>query len=354
MSNNPQYLTGNIKNKRLPKSLVGVILFLLLIASGVHSGFITLGEVYHFPVIARILVPIFYWISISVVLTIYIRKRIKKTYEEPLKELAVATHKVATGDFSIRVDTIHSSDKYDYLDSVILDFNKMVEELSGIEVMKSDFISNVSHEFKTPIAVIQNNAEYLISTDLKDNQKECVEAVYTSVKRLTSLVSNILRLSKLENQSLLPSVKKYDVCAQLAQCAVDAEEIIENDYVVLEADMEDRAYIKADPSLMELVWNNLLSNALKFTSVGAVSIKQYSDEENIFISIIDTGCGMDKYTVEHIFDKFYQGDSSHSIAGNGLGLTLVKRVLSLHGFEILVKSTKGNGSEFKVIMPKAQ
>lgn len=354
MSNSPQYLAGGIKNKRLPKSLLALLLTIFMLSSGIHYGFIVLGETFNYSAELKVIIPIIYWISVSVSLTLFSRKKIKDVYESPLQDLAVATSKVAGGDFSVKVEPMHTPTKYDCLDSVILDFNKMVEELAGVEMMKTDFISNVSHEFKTPIAVIQNNAEYLINTDLDNNQKECVEALYASAKSLSSLVTNILRLSKLENQSVLPSMEQYDVCAQLAGCAAEAEEANNNGDIVLEADMEDRAYIKADPALMEIVWNNLLSNAIKFTSLGVISIKQYSDEDNVYISVIDTGCGMSKDTIEHIFDKFYQGESSHSIIGNGLGLTLVKRVLSLHDFEILVKSTEGNGSEFKVIMPKAK
>ena len=352
MSNNPQYLSGGIRNRKLPKGLFGLLLGIFLLSSGVHYGFIVLGETYNYNAFLKVIIPIVYWVSISVSMTLYIRKKIRETYEEPLQNLAAATSRVASGDFSVCVEPMHTPDKFDCLDAVILDFNQMVLELSGIETMKTDFISNVSHEFKTPIAVIQNNAEYLKATHLTDSQSDCVNAMYLSAKSLSSLVTNVLKLSKLENQCILPTAESYDVCAQLAACAADVEEILDRHGVALEAEVEDSAYIDADPALMELVWNNLLSNAVKFTEKGSVTIKQHSDENNIYVSVIDTGCGMNSETLEKIFDKFYQGDSSHGAVGNGLGLALAKRVLSLHGFSIDVKSEEGVGSEFTVVIPK--
>lgn len=354
MSNNPQYLSGGIRNRKLPKGLFGLLLGFFLLSSGVHYGFIVLGETYNYNASLKVIIPVVYWVSISASMTLYIRKKIKETYEEPLQNLAAATSKVASGDFSVFVEPMHTPDKYDCLDSVILDFNRMVSELSGIETMKTDFISNVSHEFKTPIAVIQNNAEYLKSTDLSDIQKDCIEAMYLSSKSLSSLVTNVLKLSKLENQCILPTTESYDVCAQLAGCAAEFEGILEGNGVSLEAEMEDCAYINADPALMELVWNNLLSNATKFTESGSVTVKEHSDEDNVYVSVIDTGCGMDNETLNKIFDKFYQGDTSHGSVGNGLGLALVQRVLSLHSFAINVKSEKDIGSEFLITIPKTK
>lgn len=352
MSNNPQYLSGGIRNRKLPKGLFGILLGIFLLSSGVNYGFIVLGETYNYHAVVKVLIPLIYWISVSVSMTLFIRRMIRKTYEEPLQNLAAATSKVASGDFSVCVEPMHTPDKYGCLDAVILDFNQMVLELSGIETMKTDFISNVSHEFKTPIAVIQNNAEYLKSTNLTDTQRDCVSAMYLSAKSLSSLVTNVLKLSKLENQQILPTIENYDVCAQIADCATGFEAILEKHGVTLEAEIEDSAHINADPALMELVWNNLLSNAVKFTQSGSVTIKEYSDEANIYVSVTDTGCGMNSETLEKIFDKFFQGDSSHSTVGNGLGLSLVRRVLSLHGFKIEVRSEEGAGSEFTVIIPK--
>ena len=235
------------------------------------------------------------------------------------------------------------------------DFNKMVEELGSIETLKTDFFSNVSHEIKTPLAVIQNNAELLRMEDLTDKQRDYADTIYQSSRRLSDLISNILKLNKLEKQTITPEIQVYNVCAQLAECSLGFEEAWEQKELDFNADMEDRAEIAADPALMELVWNNLFSNAVKFTEPGgSITLTETSDGENVYVSVRDTGCGMSEETKKHIFEKFYQGDTSHAMAGNGLGLALALRVLQMNDFRIKAESAPGEGSTFTVVMPKAQ
>ena len=150
-------------------------------------------------------------------------------------------------------------------------------------------------------------------------------------------------------------MQRYDVCEQLAQCAIGYEPAWEQKHLEFDADMEDYAQIVADPDLMELVWNNLLSNAVKFTEPGGkITLTEKSDADRIYVSVADNGCGMTEETKKHIFEKFYQGDTSHATAGNGLGLALALRVLQLNNFEIEVTSSPGEGSTFTVILPKAE
>ena len=222
--------------------------------------------------------------------------------------MAKATSKVASGDFSVFIPPQHSTDKIDHIDTMFSDFNKMVEELGSIETLKTDFFSNVSHEIKTPLAVIQNNAELLKSDTITEEQRtECTNNILHATKRLSGLITNMLKLNKLEKQVIKPNPEPYNICAQLCDCALQFEDQWEKKDIEFIADIEDRAMIKADAELLELVWTNLLSNALKFTpDGGTITITQISDDEKVTISVIDTGCGMDSKTQKRIFDKFYQ------------------------------------------------
>ncbi|MGM9605833.1 MAG: ATP-binding protein [Faecousia sp.] len=294
-----------------------------------------------------------YWALVAADLTLYTRWQVRRNYEEPMKDLAEATSKVAHGDFSVYVAPLHTMDKQDYLDVMIMDFNKMVEELGSIETLKTDFFSNVSHEIKTPLAVIHNNAD-LLNRDgaTEERRKECAENILHATRRLSNLITNMLKLNKLEKQVIKPMPQPYDVCAQICECALQFEDVWDRKNIEFVAEIEDRAIIQADAGLLDLVWTNLLSNAMKFTPPGGtVTITQTSDAESVTVCVSDTGCGMEESVVKRIFDKFYQGDTSHATEGNGLGLALVKRILELSDGAISVKSAPGKGSSFTVKLP---
>ena len=299
------------------------------------------------------LILMLHWIVVSAAFTVLTRWQIIRAYDQPLQRLAKATKEVASGDFSVYVRPLHTADKADYLDVMIEDFNRMVAELGSIETLKTEFFSNVSHEIKTPLSVVQNYAEMLQSDHLTDKQrKEYAAAIIQASKKLSGLITNILKLNRLQQQEIQPTPKRYDIAAQLSECALQFEEIWEEKGINFEADLEDCAMIVADESLLELVWNNLLSNAMKFTdNGGTVTLTQTSAADEITVSISDNGCGMSENTLKHIFDKFYQGDTSHATEGNGLGLPLSLQVLQLSGGTITVKSKLGEGSVFCVRIP---
>ena len=297
-----------------------------------------------------------FWFISSVSFTLLTSWQIRKKYQEPLERLSCAATKVSSGDFSVYLRPEHTSDKADWLDELIDNFNKMVEELGSIETLKTDFFSDVSHEFKTPLTVIYSNAEMLKNDRaLTEEQQEYIDNILYSTKRLSNLIQNMLKLNKLEKQTILPVASDYDVCAQLCECAVQYEDAWEQKNIDFEASLDDYAMVHADSELMELVWSNLFSNAVKFTpDGGTITLSETTDDNNVIISISDTGCGMDEQAIKHIFDKFYQGDSSHSTHGNGLGLALVKRILELSDATITVKSVPQSGSTFTVTIPKLQ
>ncbi len=295
------------------------------------------------------------WIMAAAAFTLWTNYQVTRHYQKPIEEFSEAARKVASGDFSVYLAPHHTADKSTHLDVLFTDFNKMVEELGSIETLKTDFFSNVSHEIKTPLSVIQNNAELLQMERLTDSQrKEYAENIHHATRRLSSLITNMLKLNKLEKQAIKPQPQLYDVCAQLCSCALQFEDMWEKKGIEFAADLEDRAMIEADEGLMELVWTNLLSNAIKFTPEGgAVTITQTSDKDEITVAVSDTGCGMTEETMKHIYDKFYQGDTSHSMEGNGLGLALVQRICQLSEGTIAVSSAAGKGTTFTVRLPAA-
>ena len=226
----------------------------------------------------------------------------------------------------------------------------MVQELSGIEILRSDFIANVSHELKTPLAVIQNYGTMLQQPKLsEEDRKDYARTVIDAAQRLASLITNILKLNKLENQQIYPQKERFDLGEQLCECLLGFESAWEAKNLELETDIADGVTVESDPELLRLVWNNLFSNAFKFTEDGGtVGLKLYAENAHAVVEVSDTGCGISPEVGAHIFEKFYQGDSSHATQGNGLGLTLVKRVVDIVGGEIGVKSELGKGSAFTV------
>lgn len=342
------------KNKSLfPPSIFVVYLIVLLVMSGVHTGLLTLMGKLGWNNTVQTILPIVYWSIIAAGLTIFTRSRIRNTYDVPVQRLAEAARQVANGDFSIYVSTMHTAENKDYLDYMIDDFNKMVAELGSMETLKTDFFANVSHEFKTPLSGIQSNAMLLQRKNISDEERqECADAIVQSTRRLSNLISNMLKLNKLEKQTIVPQAEPYDLCEQLCECIIQFDDVMDKKGIEFEADLEEQAAITVDKGLMELVWNNLLSNAVKFTpSGGSIVLRQRTDADGIKVSVSDTGCGMNADTQKKIFEKFYQGDTSHATEGNGLGLALVLRILHLLDCQITVQSVPGKGSVFTVHLP---
>ncbi|MGN0972279.1 MAG: ATP-binding protein [Aristaeellaceae bacterium] len=338
----------------VPGHIYLMTLCMLLGVGGLHAGLVIGLDRWNVGEMWTVHIVLAYWLLVSLGLTLLTRWQVTRYYEGPVKRIATAVSQVAQGDFSVYLPPAHTPDRLDYVDVLIQDFNKMVENLGSIETLKTEFFSNVSHEIKTPLAVILNTAELLQKEELPpEKRQEYVQTIIGASKRLNTLITDILKLNKLEKQAITPQAEPYDLCAQLCDCALQFESVWERKHIDFEADLEDSAIIAADESLLALVWTNLLSNAFKFTPEGGrVTLTQRSMEDNLVtVTVTDTGCGMDEETQKHIFDKFYQGDVSHAAEGNGLGLALVRRILAMTDASIQVRSRPGEGSSFTVTLP---
>ncbi len=287
---------------------------------------------------------------LSLIFTIVDIVRRKLTVERPVKCITDAAEKIVQGDFSVRVKPQGKFGIDATFNRVIDCFNKMAQELGGVETLRTDFIANVSHEMKTPLAVMQNYGTLLQVPDLSEEKRmEYARGVTDASRRMADMLTNILKLNRLENQQIFPQVTEFDLGEQLCECLLAYESVWEKSKIEIETDIEENVKIKADAELLSHVWNNLFSNAFKFTpSGGKVSVSLTSDENHAVVKVSDTGCGISSEIGGHIFEKFYQGDTSHSVQGNGLGLALVKRVIDIMHGEISVESAIGRGSAFTV------
>jgi len=289
-------------------------------------------------------------ILLSVVMAIVDHIRRKLTVERPVKRITDAASKMIEGDFSVRVEPIAKFGTDDSFNEIIECINKMAEELSGVETLRTDFIANVSHEMKTPLAVMQNYGTLLQAPDLSEEKRiEYAKAITDASRRLADMMTNILKLNRLENQQIYPNPTTFNLGEQLCESLLQYENVWERKKIEIETDLAENVAVSADAELLALVWNNLFSNAFKFTEEGGkVSLTLTAEEEYATVKITDTGCGMSREVGAHIFEKFYQGDTSHATQGNGLGLALVKRVVDIMQGEIGVESSVGVGTTFTV------
>ncbi|MCI1644540.1 MAG: HAMP domain-containing histidine kinase [Bifidobacterium crudilactis] len=297
-----------------------------------------------------------YWAIVAGILSLVTYLQIRRRLE-PMRKFSEASKQVSSGDFSVYLEPEHlpESPKWDSNDEMFEDFNAMVRELGSIETMKNDFVANVSHEIKTPLAIIQSYVQLLGKPGLSDEQRSRYAATVTDAsERLGQFVTSILKLSKLENQTMGLQIEECDLPRQLTDAALSYGDLFDDKGVAFEVDIEDRALVRADPDVLEVVWSNLLGNALKFTDEGGhVSLRQSSDKEIVSVEVRDDGCGMSGEELSHVFDKFYQGDTSHAARGNGLGMAMVRRAVELSGGTISLSSAVGEGTSVLVRLPAA-
>lgn len=314
----------------------------VLIAIGVSSLFEIL-------VPSSINIPLFLKLVIlSLIVGVFATSFFSRAFFKPIKDLCRAMEKVADGNFKTRLETTSSSQEIRELYS---GFNLMAHELDSTEILKSDFVSSVSHEIKTPISAIEGYATLLSDCEnLTDEQKKYVDKISFNTARLSSLVGNILLLSKLENQSINTQQEKFRIDEQIRQSIVLLEPAWEKKNIEFDVEMDRIEYI-GNENMLRHVWNNLIGNAIKFSpDNGLIKIRLTNSNEKIVFTVDDNGPGISAEASKHIFDKFYQADTSHKEEGNGLGLSLVKRILTIINGDITAENLPEGGCRFTVIL----
>lgn len=277
---------------------------------------------------------------------------VNRIFFEPIQKLKDGMNDVSDGDFSVKIDT---NSPINEVKELYESFDLMVKELSATEILQSDFMSNVSHEIKTPVNAIEGYAMLLESEEITpEEQQEYVEKILFNTKRLSELVGNVLLLSKIDNQAIPKNEKKFRLDEQIRQSIMQLETKWTEKDIDLDVELDDIEFV-GNATLLIHIWDNLINNAIKFNNYGGtVELRLSSDGDNIIFVIEDNGPGISEEAMKHIFDKFYQADSSHRQEGNGLGLALVKKIVDLYDGNIEVENLPKIGCRFTIVLPAIQ
>lgn len=285
----------------------------------------------------------------SVLLGTIIALFVGKMMIRPIQNMIDAFDELSRGNFSVKIPT---NEKVAEIREMAQHFNAMAYDLSHIETLRSDFVANVSHEFKTPIAAIEGYAMLLQNPNLtQEKRSHYIEIILDNSRRLSNLSSNILTLSKLENQEMIVDNREFRLDEQIRKSILLLEGKWSAKNIEFDIDLPKQMYYGSEPLLAQ-VWSNILDNAIKHSPAGGIiHVNIHPVNKGLTVSIADCGEGMTEEVQRHIFEKFYQGDNSHKAEGNGLGLALVKRIVELCHGAILVQSTPGQGTTFSVTLP---
>lgn len=284
-------------------------------------------------------------VCLSAVLLLFISRH----FFVPIEELISALKQVASGDFKVRLP---EGKQRNEIEEMNLNFNKMVRELNSIEMLQSDFIQSVSHEFKTPLASIEGYTFLLNAADLPEDLHEYTVRILNSTRQLSSLTGNILNLSKLENQQIVSEKSLFSLDEQIRQAVISMEPLWSEKNLDIDIDLPEITYF-GNEQLIFQVWTNLFSNAIKFTpDRGSIVVRLRETDSHVYVEFRDSGIGMSAEIRKHIFDKFYQGETNRNSEGNGLGLSLVKKIVTLCGGAVAVDSRPGHGSVFYITLPR--
>ncbi len=326
-------------------------LFTLLIACIIACGFVCLGVTlfYHreFTIIAMLISCVIICFLTCLIGGHMLMHR-AEVFINPIEEVNRAVNEVATGDFKIQAEGSHNATKIDELETLVENFNNMAKELDGMDYMRKDFMSNVSHEIKTPIAAITGFAEILKAGGLSQNEnQEYLNLIYDEAARLSRICESMLAMSRLDNQTIVRKHDSIRIDEQIRKTVILMAEKWEHKAQEFELDLEETV-INSDSDLLSQVWMNVIDNAMKYSDDGStiyIKLKKISESKNLCRIIIrDEGEGIPPDKVNRIFDKFYQCDESHKKQGSGLGLSIVKRIIQLLGGTIYCKSEPGKGT----------
>ena len=295
-------------------------------------------------------VPILLLALVSLLLGTVIALYVGRLIVRPVQNISEAFDALSAGNFDVRVP---EHERLREIREMAQHFNAMTYDLSHIETLRSDFVANVSHEFKTPIAAIEGYATLLQNRSLSPEKHDhYVEKILENSRRLANLSGNVLMLSKLENQEIISGKSEFRLDEQLRKCVLLLEGKWAEKNIEFDMELPKINYYGSEP-LLSQVWVNILDNAIKHSPAGGVvHIAIWQTDGLLTVTITDHGDGMPEEVQKHIFEKFYQGDSSHKTEGNGLGLALVRRIVELCKGTIKVESTPGNGASFSVSLPK--
>lgn len=342
-------MNKNNKIKKLFNINLYFILFILIVFTAgtllMAGVLIVIEKIMHVPLtvpnyLSIIILSIILGASVTVFTTTIILN--------PVKKLNIAMTKVSKGNFKERVET---KSKIEEIKNLYDSFNLMVKELESTEILQTDFVSNVSHEFKTPINAIEGYITLLDDDNLTIEQKEYLKKIAYNTNRLTELIKGILLLSKIENQAIETNQENFRLDEQIRQAIVSLEIKWTKKNIDLDIDMDSITY-QGNESLLMHVWVNLIDNAIKFSPENEkIKITLKEKNNQIIFTVCDYGKGITDKDKVHIFDKFYQGDASHNAEGNGLGLPLAKKIITLNDGKINVKNNQTKGCTFEVILP---
>ena len=304
-------------------------------------------------VVDGVIGAVFETVTLSAIIGLVLVIVVFKHIVGPIRKMTIATKKVAKGDFSVQIDNGRKYRK-DEIGLLTDNFNMMVRELESNEYLSKEFMSNVSHEFKTPIASIQGFAKLLKDDKLSEEEKqEYIDIIIEESERLANLSSNIQHLSKLENKKELIKKEKVAIDEQIRKCIVILNNKLEEKNIEIGMDEDKDVFVDVNEDMLQQVWINLINNAIKYTQNGGridIIIDEFKDK--VIVEVKDNGIGIKEENLEKIFDKFYQEDASHNSEGNGLGLAIVSKIIELHKGSIEVKSKVREGTSFIVTLPK--